>query len=192
MALNALCRRGTDHRFLWSAALAAGPTTQNDRLPHKKSCDIRQQESRRLAARARATPSAARYPLRTAPSMVAGQPERVQSPARNKFGTLAFAAGGRSASVPGAAENVARSSLITCAFSSRASRTREKFGPVRRSASVDDLLARHLVRARATRSPPAADSGPPILLNIHCMVRSSSVACGRSRDGAVEPEVNRR
>ena len=32
-----------------------------------------------------ATASAAIYPLRTAPSMVAGQPDRVQSPARKKF-----------------------------------------------------------------------------------------------------------
>jgi hypothetical protein len=40
------------------------------------------------------TASAARYPLRTAPSMVAGQPLRVQSPARNRLGIL-LALGGR-------------------------------------------------------------------------------------------------
>src|SRR5438132_7690244 len=37
---------------------------------------------------ARATPSAAMYPLRTAPSMVAGHPVATQSPARNTRGRL--------------------------------------------------------------------------------------------------------
>src|SRR2546422_742326 len=64
---------------------------------------------------------AARYPLRTAPSIVAGQPERVQSPARNRLFTAVDAAG-RFTSVSGAAEKVARTSLITCAFSSLAAR----------------------------------------------------------------------
>src|SRR5512136_500437 len=61
--------------------------------------------SRNRAGRptAAVTASAARYPLRTAPSMVAGHPERVQSPARKTLGALVFASG-RAASIPGRAE----------------------------------------------------------------------------------------
>src|SRR5258708_3695162 len=47
--------------------------------------------------------SAARYPLRTAPSIVAGQPVAVQSPARKTRGHT-VAAGGRYASMPGRGE----------------------------------------------------------------------------------------
>jgi len=54
--------------------------------------------------------------------MVAGQPDRVQSPARKKLGNF-VTAGGRLCSTPGRAENVARTSLTTCAFSSLASLT---------------------------------------------------------------------
>ena len=54
-----------------------------------------------------ATPSAAMYPLRTAPSIVAGQPLRVQSPARYKL-AIDDSVPGRKLSVSGAAENVAR------------------------------------------------------------------------------------
>src|SRR5437763_9225847 len=62
-----------------------------------------------------ATASAARYPLRTAPSMVAGHAVAVQSPARNKRGHgVAFV--GRYRSMPGTGEKVAFTSLITVAF----------------------------------------------------------------------------
>src|ERR1700728_2129647 len=50
-----------------------------------------------------ASASAARYPLRTAPSMVAGQPVAVQSPARKTRGQ-AVVATGRCASIPGRGE----------------------------------------------------------------------------------------
>src|SRR5208282_2325801 len=81
------------------------------------------------------TASAARYPLRTAPSIVAGQPERVQSPARKRFRTeVRFT--GRCASRPGLAENVARISLTTCDFSRRACWTAGKNSANSRTASA--------------------------------------------------------
>src|SRR4030088_1893366 len=55
------------------------------------------------------TRSAARFPDRTEPSMVAGNPVSVQSPARNKF-FQAVDAPGRSAFCSGVASNVARRS----------------------------------------------------------------------------------
>ena len=55
---------------------------------------------------------AARYPLRTAPSIVAGQPVSVQSPARNRP-SIGVRCGGRSASTPGRTANVAPCSVTT-------------------------------------------------------------------------------
>ena len=65
--------------------------------------------NRKFCARpaAAVTASAAMYPLRTAPSIVEGQPERVQSPARNRF-RMGVRVPGRSGSSPGMAEKVAR------------------------------------------------------------------------------------
>jgi hypothetical protein len=57
-------------------------------------------------AAAFSTASAAKYPLRTAPSMVAGQPVAVQSQARNNLGQ-GLLCGARKASLPGDGENVA-------------------------------------------------------------------------------------
>src|SRR6267378_6984187 len=54
--------------------------------------------------------SAALYPLRTAPSMVAGQPVAVQSPAKKKFWTVVSCLG-RQRSTPGSGEKVAAASL---------------------------------------------------------------------------------
>src|SRR5208283_2820596 len=68
------------------------------------------------------TRSAAMWPLRTAPSMVEGQPERVQSPASVRL-AMGVAAAGRNCSKPGRAEKVARTSLTTWALTSLASRT---------------------------------------------------------------------
>ena len=59
--------------------------------------------NRRFCPAARASASAARYPLRTAPSMVAGQPVAVQSPAR-KTRDQAVEASGRWRSIPGRGE----------------------------------------------------------------------------------------
>src|ERR1700675_3895621 len=69
--------------------------------------------------------SAARYPLRTAPSMVAGQPVAVQSPARKTRGQ-AVADVGRGASMPGRGGEVAFTSLITVDFTRLAARAAEK------------------------------------------------------------------
>src|SRR5271166_6843604 len=55
--------------------------------------------------------SAAAYPLRTAPSIVDGHPVAVQSPARNNRGH-GLLCDGRNASLPGAGENVACTSLM--------------------------------------------------------------------------------
>jgi hypothetical protein len=57
-------------------------------------------------------PSAAKYPLRTAPSIVAGQPVRVQSPASSKF-EIAVCCRGLIASSPGRTEKTACGSVIT-------------------------------------------------------------------------------
>ena len=65
--------------------------------------------------------SAARYPLRTAPSIVAGHPVAVQSPARNRLGS-GVRCEGRQRSAPGCGEKVAAVSFTTVAFRSRASR----------------------------------------------------------------------
>ena len=82
------------------------------------------------------TASAARYPLRTAPSMVAGQPDRVQSPARNRFGIL-VALHGRAAPAP-ARPKTSRALLSPRALSrssllSRAGKTRPVLSPPARS-----------------------------------------------------------
>src|SRR5271166_2240067 len=70
---------------------------------------------------AAASASAAPYPLRTAPSMVEGQPVAVQSPAMNNLGH-GLVCDGRYASLPGAGEKVAWTSLITVALVNFASR----------------------------------------------------------------------
>src|SRR5216684_3749567 len=59
------------------------------------------------------TKSAARSPDRTDPSMVAGNPVAVQSPARNRF-LNAVTGPGRSAFCSGVASNVARRSRTIC------------------------------------------------------------------------------
>src|SRR6267143_2286804 len=64
--------------------------------------------------------SAALYPLRTAPSMVAGQPVAVQSPARKTRGHT-VSGFGRYWSIPGRGEYVACTSLITVDLSNFAS-----------------------------------------------------------------------
>ena len=89
----------------------------------------------------RASPSASSRPPET------GWP--APSPARGRF-----------ASVPGAAENVARTSLITCAFSSFAARAAGKNSRSSPQRDGDHLGAVHRPADRARRSPPPADSGP--------------------------------
>src|SRR5581483_2101700 len=73
---------------------------------------------RRRRGRA-STASAAARPLRTAPSIVAGQPVSVQAPASASPGS-AVRAPGRSGRVPGAARNVARGSRVTYASTTAA------------------------------------------------------------------------
>src|ERR1700722_9598358 len=65
--------------------------------------------------------SAAKKPLRTAPSIVDGQPVEVQSPARNNP-VWEVPCGGRHPAEPGAGENVADISFTTVPFTSDASR----------------------------------------------------------------------
>ena len=89
--------------------------------------------------------SAARYPLRTAPSMVAGHPVAVQSPARKTRGHPVTAPG-RYASMPGRGEYVAFTSLITVDFTrlaGRASGKNSRTSPRARSTiSLRDLSIR--------------------------------------------------
>ena len=80
---------------------------------------------------------AASWPLRTAPSMVAGHPVSHQAPARNRPGTSVVVAG-RNAREPGMARNVAAFSRVTTASRSRAWRAA---GSSSRSASKNRLTS---------------------------------------------------
>ena len=109
--------------------------------------------------------------------MVAGQPVRVQSPAKNSRG-MREAAGGRTS--PGIAENVALTSFTTCTLSSRAWRTAGRNSPSSRTArsttscrgistrlrdalttpKVKHLAAtNYILAAGILRQPPPADAG---------------------------------
>ena len=79
------------------------------------------------------TASAAMYPLRTAPSIVEGQPVRVQSPASTSPGTSVFC-NGRNRSSPGTTLNVAFASFITRRFRNTARFAAGKNSPNSRSA----------------------------------------------------------
>src|SRR6185437_8942789 len=68
---------------------------------------------RYYTGRSASAKSAALWPDRTAPSIVAGRPVAVQSPARNRLGQAVFA-GARLASCSGVAANVARRSFTIC------------------------------------------------------------------------------
>ncbi len=92
------------------------------------------------------TDSAARYPLRTAPSIVEGHPVCVQSPERNKFSIDVFC-GGRQRSTPGSGENVAFTSLMTVAFNTFASRVSGSTSAISRRRS--SIISR---RDRGTKS----------------------------------------
>ncbi len=140
--------------------------------------------TRSVSPAARATASAAALPLRTAPSMVAGQPVAVQSPARNTRGQMVCARG-RYASTPGCGEYVAWTSLITVDFTRFASRAPGKNSRSSPDREIDDLLPRfldqrlrrthhqfHVAAAIALRSAFSSFD----LWNIHWMVRSSSTA----------------
>ena len=87
------------------------------------------------------TRSAARFPDRTEPSMVAGNPVSVQSPARNRF-LKAVLAPGRSAFCSGVASNVARRSRTICqgGSSRRDPGSLADIPPER----LGELLARHI------------------------------------------------
>ena len=140
---------------------------------------------------ARVTASAARYPLRTAPSIVAGHPDRVQSPARNRFANLVSAA--RPPSLQPRPRRERRPHFLhhVRLLQLRLPRPRERTPPVP-SAPARSRPRAASPPARATHSPPVAPTGPRPLLNIHWMVRSSSVACGSSRDRAIEPQMDPR
>src|SRR5208282_2980815 len=100
--------RGYVNRRISPVAGRSGETNRSDFWPEASS-----------------TASAAWYPLRTAPSMVAGHPVAVQSPARKTRGH-GVAGVGRKASMPGRGEYVALTSLITVAFTRFAARAAGK------------------------------------------------------------------
>src|SRR5581483_1697535 len=97
------------------------------------------------------TSCAAACPLRTAPSIVAGQPVSVHEPARINPGTWVRGCGLR-ALAPGAARKVAECSRVTKNRSTWAS-----LAPGRRSASAGRYRARRSSTG-AERSSSAADS----------------------------------
>ena len=118
--------------------------------------------------------------------MVAGQPERVQSPARTKFGTFVRSRAGELPTRAG--RRTARTSFTTWAFSSLAPRRGKKLGQLPERQS-DHIGARH-IRQAARRAHHQLHARPSCLLNIHWMVRSSSVAWGKVGHGAVEPQMD--
>src|SRR6266850_944944 len=138
----------------------------------------------------RRTASAARYPLRTAPSIVAGQPVSVQSPARNNPRTE-DSCFGRQRSTPGSAENVAAASFMTVAFTNSASRAA---GSACRTSSKHrsiiswrDLCSKSYdaLITSCRYCPPSVLFALPfvspynsVLLKIHCVVVSISVMNG--------------
>ena len=93
---------------------------------------------------------AARIPLRTAPSMVAGHPVSVHAPASATPGT-GVAVPGRREACPGAAANVARGSLTTALATSSASRARGYSGLDLGADRRRELVARHLHLAAGAR-----------------------------------------
>src|ERR1700676_1059212 len=101
----------------------------------------------------RASASAARYPLRTAPSMVAGQPVAVQSPERKTRGH-AVSGLGRYWSIPGRGEYVACTSLITVDLSSFASHASGKNSSASFTAisTISDLDLSTRLREQLTSS----------------------------------------
>src|SRR6266849_6566322 len=144
----------------------------------------------RGAPATRSTASAARYPLRTAPSIVAGQPVADQSPARNNPRTD-VSCFGRQRSTPGSGENVAAASLITVAFTNCASRAagsacrtslRQRsmiswrdFG----NKSYDALITNcRYCPAVAVFAGSFESPYNSVLLKIHCVVVSSRVTNG--------------
>ena len=124
------------------------------------------------------TASAAAWPLTTAPSIVAGRPVSIQSPARNSPGTSSASTG--RGGWPGATENVARFSRTTTARRSVASRAAgQRRGEFLDERQVDQLL---VAAADHRRSAPLetserCDVGSPNtarLSNTHCIVRPGS------------------
>ena len=101
--------------------------------------------------------SPARWPLRTALSIVAGSPVSIQSPARNRPRTGVVVAGRRGC--PGASEKVARGSRTTVARSSLAVRAPEMPRAVRRARprSGPRWTERRPLRRRST---PATGAMP--------------------------------
>ena len=130
---------------------------------------------------------------------------RVQSPARNKFAIGDRSAPGRQRSTPGSGENVAVTSLITVAFQQLRFARRRQHVRQFAAAQLDDFLprARHQIVGSADHQlqilPVFAAASRPrgcsfrwtrrrairfirstssVLLNIHCVVWSSSVRNG--------------
>jgi hypothetical protein len=103
--------------------------------------------------------------------MVDGQPERVQSPARVRFGNLVDDSG-RFASRPGAAEKVAFISLTTCDWTTAASRAAGRNSEVR-EGERDDWHRRFGERGAALMTVRCSSRRP---LKNQWMVQSSSVA----------------
>ena len=105
---------------------------------------------------ARATAAAAR-PLRTAPSMVAGQPVSVHAPATARPGQE-VAGPGRSRAVPGRARKVAARSLVTRESTSRA--------PAASGSRRPSSAATHWVRSSGRR--PSRSSAAEIDTATYC------------------------
>jgi len=117
-----------------------------------------EEESAPVDRRRRSPPRRRDSPLRTAPSMVAGQPERVPIACKETLGALVFTSG-RAASMPGRAEYVARTFLNhVSALYLRIAHARKEFrGFAERH--LDHVRARHFHQTRARRSRQIADTG---------------------------------
>lgn len=134
-----------------------------------------QNTSRGFHSRACSVSSAHRSPLMTAPSIVAGKPVAVQSPARKRFG-IEVACAGRKPSASGEHEIVARFSrthneLIACDGASEYTARRSSNAI---STSWSFVMSTNLLAALMTHEmcPSARCSRPNFrLLKIHCTRR---------------------
>src|SRR5688572_10755772 len=128
------------------------------------------------------TASAAQWPLITAPSMVAGRPVSIQSPARSNPGTPILVSG--RGGCPGATENEALFSRTTTARSSDAERTA---GSASDTSAIARSISSWLLRATTASAPlemsDRCDAFSPKtarLSNTHCSVRPGSPTSARS------------
>ena len=134
---------------------------------------------------------AAARPLRTAPSIVAGQPVAVHAPASASPG-IPVRWLGRRAPTPGAARKVASCSRTTSKRSTRASRARGQELAERRQETLPQLVATQLrLRARRPTARPRG-AGRRSARSLRCGRTATGPASGCRRRGRSQSRAGRR